>query len=84
MAANRLGVPAGECIVVEDAVDGVLAARAAKVGAVVGVGPRVSQAEVDAHVSDLTPLAWAANGLSILEASASRHLDLGLPPVPSC
>jgi mannitol-1-/sugar-/sorbitol-6-phosphatase len=65
MAANRLGVPAGECIVVEDAVDGVLAARAAKVGAVVGVGPRVSQAEVDAHVSDLTPLAWAANGLSI-------------------
>ena len=57
MAANRLGV-SEECIVVEDAVDGVLAARAAKVGAVVGVGPRVSQAEVDAHVSDLTPLAW--------------------------
>ena len=68
MAAEMLGVPISKCIVVEDAVDGVLAARAAQVGAVVGVGPRLNQESVDAHVDNLTPLTWGANGLSISNA----------------
>ena len=68
LAADLLGVPIGDCIVIEDAVDGVQAARAAGVRAVVGVGPRLNQTAVEAHVDNLTPLAWGADGLSISDA----------------
>ena len=63
MAAQLLGQPPGACIVLEDAVEGVAAARAAGVGAVVGVGRRVVDTEVDALVEDLTALSWTAQGL---------------------
>jgi mannitol-1-/sugar-/sorbitol-6-phosphatase len=58
LAADRLGLVASECVVVEDAVEGVRAARAAGVGGVVGVGSRLDPRTVDAHVDDLRQLSW--------------------------
>jgi sugar-phosphatase len=63
MAARQLGREPADCIVVEDAPQGVVAARAAGVGAVVGVGPRAAEAGVDALVDDLTALSWTEHGL---------------------
>jgi mannitol-1-/sugar-/sorbitol-6-phosphatase len=60
-AARRLGVDPAETVVLEDAAAGIAAARAAGVGAVVGVGrPGL---DADAQVADLTELRWAAEGL---------------------
>lgn len=63
MAAQLLGQSPEACIVLEDAVEGIAAARAAGVGAVVGVGRRVVDADVDALVGNLTALSWTAQGL---------------------
>ena len=63
MAARLLGKPVENCLVLEDAVEGVAAARAAGVGAVVGVGRRVADADVDVLVADLTALSWSGHGL---------------------
>jgi len=49
-AAERLGVPPGECVVVEDASSGVAAAKAAGMRSV-GIGPRGQVGEAD-HVFD--------------------------------
>ena len=38
-AARNIGVPPGECIVVEDALAGLEAARAAGIGHIIGIGP---------------------------------------------
>jgi sugar-phosphatase len=62
-AAELLGLPPEDCVVLEDAVQGVAAARAAGVGAVVGVGHRVAVAEVDVRVDDLRALTWTDAGL---------------------
>ena len=64
LAAQLLGRDPGVCIVIEDAPQGVAAARAAGVGWVVGVGPRAAEAGVDAVVDDLTALSWTAGGLA--------------------
>lgn len=64
LAAKLLGRDPAVCIVVEDAPQGVAAARAAGVGWVVGVGPRAAEAGVDAVVDDLTALSWTAGGLA--------------------
>jgi sugar-phosphatase len=69
LGASRLGLPASACVVFEDAVAGVQAARAAGVGVVVGVGPRVLDADVDCVVSSLEGISWAAGVLSIAETS---------------
>lgn len=53
LAADRLQVPASVCLVFEDAPPGVIAARAAGVRHVVGVGPGTIGLDVDAHVRDL-------------------------------
>ncbi len=66
-AAARLGASAGEAIVVEDSPDGIRAARAARVGAVLGVGERARGASPDALVPDLASVSWHARGLSILD-----------------
>jgi HAD superfamily hydrolase (TIGR01509 family) len=38
-AAHNIGVPPAECVVVEDAIAGVEAARAAGIGYIIGIGP---------------------------------------------
>ncbi|MCU1591393.1 MAG: HAD-superfamily hydrolase, subfamily variant 3 [Frankiales bacterium] len=64
-AAARLGASAGEAIVVEDSPDGIGAARAALVKAVLGVGERARGASPDALVQDLRAVSWNAHGLSV-------------------
>ena len=64
-AAAGLGVPAAECLVVEDAAAGVRAARAAGVHAVVGVGERALATDADVVVADLSALTWTAAGLQV-------------------
>jgi mannitol-1-/sugar-/sorbitol-6-phosphatase len=61
LAAQRLGVPAGETVVFEDALNGVRAARAAGVGAVLGVGAADLADEADFVVADLRSARWTAN-----------------------
>ena len=53
-AARGLGRAAGEGVVFEDAPAGIDSARAAGVGAVVGVGRQTQQLDVDAYVPDLS------------------------------
>jgi mannitol-1-/sugar-/sorbitol-6-phosphatase len=65
VAAQRLDMRPGDCIVIEDAVEGVAAARAAGVATVVGVGERVTHAPIDFHVPDLTALTWTDDGLTV-------------------
>ena len=58
LAAHRLGVAPSSCVVLEDAVAGVAAARAAGVGWVIGLGPRAHVTDVDAHIPDMTSVTW--------------------------
>jgi sugar-phosphatase len=60
LAAQWLVVASSECVVLEDALAGIAAARAAGARCVIGVGPRAREADVDAHVPDLQPLRWNA------------------------
>jgi sugar-phosphatase len=62
-AAALLGVAPADAIVVEDSPDGIRAARAAAVGAVLGVGRRAADAAPDARVLDLTAVRWNGAGL---------------------
>jgi mannitol-1-/sugar-/sorbitol-6-phosphatase len=64
-AAARLGAPAAEAIVVEDTAEGIGAARAAGVGAVLGVGARAAAAAPDALVTDLAAVSWSGEGLTV-------------------
>jgi sugar-phosphatase len=69
LGASRLGLAPASCVVFEDAVAGVQAARAAGVGVVVGVGPRVLDADVDCVVASLEGITWADGVLNIAETS---------------
>lgn len=69
LGASRLGLSPTSCVVFEDAVAGVQAARAAGVGVVVGVGPRVLDSEVDCVVSSLEGITWSNGVLNIAETS---------------
>jgi sugar-phosphatase len=62
--AAGLGLAPADTVVVEDAVAGVRAARAAGVGAVVGVGERALQSDADLVVADLRALRWTPRGLT--------------------
>lgn len=65
-AAQLLGVPAEECVVVEDAPAGIRAARAAHVGHVLGIGSRdIGEHQPDALVPDLRSVHWTGAGLEI-------------------
>jgi sugar-phosphatase len=64
-AAELLGAPARDAIVIEDSVDGIRAARAAGAGAVLGVGDRARDADPDALVADLVGVSWTAHGLRL-------------------
>ena len=65
LGASRRGLDPASCVVFEDAVAGVEAARAAGVGVVVGVGSRVVGASVDCVVSSLAGISWANGVLNI-------------------
>jgi sugar-phosphatase len=71
-AAQRLGVPADQCVVVEDAPAGIRAARAAQVGHVLAVGSRdMGEHQPDARVPDLRSVHWTSSGIEILEPKTS-------------
>jgi sugar-phosphatase len=70
-AAAGLGAEPRAAIVVEDSVDGIRAARAAAVSAVLGVGERARQAAPDALVADLVGVAWTGQGLRL--GDLGRH-----------
>jgi sugar-phosphatase len=61
--AARLGLAPCECTVFEDAPSGIRAARAAAVGAVIGVGPRSHGLDVDATIEDLAHARFNAGSL---------------------
>ena len=69
-AARALGVRPGDAVVVEDAVSGVQAARAAGAGAVLGVGQRAQEADVDVVVDDLRAVTWTGRGLRVAAPSS--------------
>lgn len=69
LGASRLGLSPAQCVVFEDAVAGVESARAAGVGVVVGIGPRVLGAAVDCVVSSLSGITWASGVLNVPESS---------------
>lgn len=62
--AAGLGLAPADTIVLEDAVAGVHAARAAGVGAVVGVGERALATDADVVVDDLRALRWGPDGVT--------------------
>ncbi len=64
-AAAALGLAPADCVVLEDAVAGVLAARAAGVGAVIGVGDRALATDADVVVADLRALTVVDGGLRV-------------------
>jgi sugar-phosphatase len=64
-AAACLGATAGEAIVVEDSPEGIRAARAAGVSAMLGVGDRAQGAQPDALVVNLVGVAWNGRGLTV-------------------
>jgi beta-phosphoglucomutase-like phosphatase (HAD superfamily) len=45
-AARNIGLDSGRCVVVEDALSGVMAARAANIGYIVGIGASASHASL--------------------------------------
>jgi sugar-phosphatase len=65
LAAQRLGVPPGRCVVFEDAPAGVAAAHAAGVTTVVGVGAPAATTAVTAVVADLRGVRFDGHRLSI-------------------
>lgn len=65
MAARRLGLPAAQTAVVEDAANGIQAARAAGVGYAIGVGERGRAGNPDVLIEDLRALSWTGEGLAI-------------------
>lgn len=62
-AAAALGHDPAVTVVLEDSPAGVRAARAAGVGAVIGVGERALTTDADVVVADLTSLTWTDQGL---------------------
>lgn len=64
--AELLGLDPADCVVLEDAPAGIAAARAAGVGAVVGIGAHAAEGAPDALVADLRDLAWRAGRLEVL------------------
>lgn len=71
-AAARLGLRSQECVVLEDAVDGVAAARAAGVARVLGVGPRTLSTDADVVVPDLRGTRRVQDGLLVDGPTALR------------
>jgi sugar-phosphatase len=71
-AAAALGLPAADCVVVEDSPAGVEAGRAAGAGHVLGVGPLASTTDAAPVVRDLRGVSWNGSGLTITNESLLR------------
>ncbi|WP_051433218.1 HAD-IA family hydrolase [Promicromonospora kroppenstedtii] len=67
-AAERLRIPPADCVVLEDSAHGIRSARAAGVGAVLGVGDSARGLGCEAVVPDLTSVRWTENGIVLTEA----------------
>ena len=65
MAAKLLGVAPSACVVLEDSASGIAAARAADVGAVIGVSARAASHHPDVTVQDLTSVRVGPRGLLV-------------------
>lgn len=65
LAAERLGVPIGECVVVEDSVNGIEAGRAAGAGSILGIGHDALESDAETVVLDLRACVWSGSGLRI-------------------
>jgi sugar-phosphatase len=72
LAIRRLGADPAASVVIEDAPSGVIAARAAGVGTVIGVGERARDADVDAIVVDLRAVAWDGERLGVGDKGGRR------------
>lgn len=73
-AADRLGIPPGQCLLIEDALSGVAAGRSGNFGLVIGVAGNASRLKLLAHGADIAVddpaeltmdriLEWFAQGL---------------------
>jgi sugar-phosphatase len=71
-AAADLRVDASAAVVVEDAASGIRAARAAGVGAVLGVGERALPTDADVVVGNLSGVRWLGTGLRIIPDAVLR------------
>lgn len=60
-----------DCIVFEDSVPGIRSARAAGVGAVIGVGPESAAGDPDLIVADLDSVRWR-RGILVVDAADGR------------
>lgn len=67
LAAERLGMPTSACIVFEDSANGIRAARAAGMGAVVGVSPTALGQGCDVVIADLSCVRWTRACLEVFE-----------------
>ena len=66
LALSRLGAEPLRAVVVEDAPNGIVAARAAGVGRIIGVGDRAIGAKVDVVVTDLRSVSWDGDALVVV------------------
>jgi mannitol-1-/sugar-/sorbitol-6-phosphatase len=72
-AADALGIPIFDCVVVEDAPAGIQSGRAAGAAGVLGVGELAVTTEADVVVTDLRGVTWTAAGLRIRSGSILRR-----------
>jgi sugar-phosphatase len=76
-AAHLLGLTPDRTVVFEDADSGVLAARAAGVGTVIGVGHRALDTDADFVIQDLRGVSWTTDGLRIAQQTLLRAAKAG-------
>jgi sugar-phosphatase len=65
LAAERLGLDAAQCAVLEDSANGIAAALAARAGTVIGVGQSALGKGCDVVVPDLSAVRWTGTGVEI-------------------
>jgi len=76
-AAELLGASPAECVVLEDSDNGIRSARAAGVGAVLGIGDSTVMLGCDAVVPDLTRVRWTGDGIA---PATGREVGPGARP----
>jgi sugar-phosphatase len=67
VAAEKLAIPIAECVVFEDAPNGIEAGRRSGAGLVVGVGSEALETDADIVVKSLLGITFDGNQLSIPE-----------------
>ena len=72
VGARKLGIDIKDCIVFEDAPNGVLAGKRSGAGLVVGVGPEAMESEADIVVKNLVGISFDGKLLSIDSESRLR------------